>query len=136
MGAEQAERAQRGRKHVFAVNGSSDFLNVVRELLEEERYNVTTTNFVPATFDQIAAARPDLVVVDLAFGREAGWDLLERLEADALTRGVPVLVVSTDPRLLERAATQQARYGADRYLAKPLDLDALLDGVAALVGPA
>ena len=106
-----AERRQMGRKHVFVVNGSPAFLDVVRELLQDERYNVTTTNYVPHTFDQIASLAPDLLLVDLATGRRAGWELLERLHAEAATRRVPVLVTSTDPHLLVEAEATAARYG-------------------------
>jgi two-component system, OmpR family, alkaline phosphatase synthesis response regulator PhoP len=131
-----AERRQMKRKHVFAVNGSPAFLNVVRELLQDERYNVTTTNYVPHTFDQIAALEPDLLLVDLATGRRAGWDLLERLHAAAATRGVPVLITSTDPHLLVEAEALAARYGGDRFMVKPFDLDVLLAAVQTLIGSA
>ena len=50
-----AEQRQRERKHVFCVNGSADFPDVLRQLFQEERYNVTTTDFVPRTFNEIAA---------------------------------------------------------------------------------
>ena len=53
-----AETTQMARQHIFAVNGSPDFLDLLRELLQDERYNVTTTNFVPATFAQIDALQP------------------------------------------------------------------------------
>jgi CheY-like chemotaxis protein len=72
-------RSQEQRKHIFAINGSPDFLNIVRELFQEEAYNVTTTNFVPTSFDQIAMAQPDALIVDVVVGERAGWDLLEQL---------------------------------------------------------
>jgi hypothetical protein len=37
------------RKHIFCVNSSPTFLDLLRELFQDERYNVTTTNFVPHT---------------------------------------------------------------------------------------
>jgi DNA-binding response OmpR family regulator len=129
-----AEHRQSARKHVFAVNGSPAFLGVVRELLQDERYNVTTTNYVPHTFDQIAALAPDLLVVDLAAGHRSGWRLLERLHAAAATRRIPVLVTSTDPHLLAEAEALAARYGGDRFLVKPFGLDVLLEAVRTLIG--
>ena len=72
------DRSQERRKHVFAINGSPEFLNVVRELFQEEGYNVTTTNFVPNSFAQIEALHPDALIVDIVIGQEAGWELLER----------------------------------------------------------
>ena len=124
------------RKHVFAINGSIEFLNVIRELFQEEAYNVTTTNFVPSSFEQIAAAQPDVLMVDVAVGESAGWELLEQLHTEAATSGIPVLVLSTSPRLLEKAQEQAERYGTHRYLDKPFDVDALLTRIREMIGTA
>ena len=86
--------------------------------------------------DQIASLRPAPIVVALAIGVRAGWDLLERLHAEAATRGIPVVVTSTDPRFLQRAEAEAARYGSHRCLAKPFDVDAFLTLVDELIGPA
>ena len=122
-----SERTQRDRPHVFVVNGAPAFLNLMRDLLQDEAYNVTTTNFVPATFAQIAAAQPDALVIDLAVRRRAGWDLLEALHADAATAGLPVIAVSTEPEHLDRALALAGRYGTVGLLGKPFALDKLLD---------
>jgi CheY-like chemotaxis protein len=136
IGGEDAveDRSQEGRKHIFAINASPEFLNVVRELFQDEGYNVTTTNFAPNSFAQIEALQPDALIIDIAIGQEAGWELLDQLGADADTAGIPVLVVSTDPRLLAQAAAHAARYGTHRFLAKPLDLEAMLEAVREMIG--
>jgi CheY-like chemotaxis protein len=131
-----AEQRQMLRKHVFVINGAAEFLDIVRQLLEQEQYNVTTTNFMPQSFDQIVALEPDLIIIDLVFGRTAGWELLERLHTEAVTRDIPVVLTSTDPRILERARQQVERIGPHRSVAKPLDIDELLAAVDSLVGAA
>ena len=136
MADQTVEQRRMERKHIFAVNGSSAFLNILRELLEEELYNITTTNFVPRTYDQIETLQPDLIIIDLVVGVQAGWELLERLQAEAVTRAIPVLITSTDPRLLERARVDAARYGVHPSLAKPLDLDELMGAIHDLIGEA
>jgi CheY-like chemotaxis protein len=130
------DRSQEGRKHVFVINGSPEFLDVVRALFQEEDYNVTTTNFVPNSFAQIEALQPDALIVDVVVGQSAGWELLERLHAEAATTGIPVLVVSTSPRLLEVAREQAERYGSHRYLDKPFDVDDMLRAIRELIGDA
>ncbi len=130
------EAARMGRQHIFAINGAPDFLNLLRDLLQEERYNVTTTNFVPTTFDQIEAMRPDLLIVDLVAGEQAGWELLEQVQAEAELRGVPVIVFSTNPALLDRARALETPGGTRRFLGKPFDIAALLALVEELIGPA
>lgn len=131
-----AEQHAAGNKHVFVINGAVEVLEMIRALLQEERYNVTTINFVPRTWEQIAALQPDLLLVDLVVGERDGWDLLERLQQETLTRNIPVIVFSTNPALLERAEEQAARYGGQRYIAKPFDIDELVTAVNDLVGVA
>ena len=60
------------RKHIFAINGSADFLRVIRELLQEENSDVGT-NFVPNSSAQIAALKPDALLADIVIGQQAGW---------------------------------------------------------------
>jgi two-component system, OmpR family, alkaline phosphatase synthesis response regulator PhoP len=129
-----ATQHQAGRKHVFIVNGDPNFLEFVRELFQLYEYNVTTTNFVPRTFAQIEALEPNLVIVDLVIGQQMGWELLERLQFETITRDIPVIAVSTSCELLERARIEQERYGADRYVVKPLDIHDLMKTVQGLIG--
>src|SRR5215216_3212745 len=96
------------RKHVFAVNSSPDFLLIVRELLEEEGYAVTTSTFESNVFTQIVMRQPDALLIDVAVGETAGWDLLRRLHTEAATTEIPVLVTSTSSALLEQAREQEA----------------------------
>jgi CheY-like chemotaxis protein len=124
------------RKHVFVVNGTAAFLNLLRDLLQGEDFNVTTTSYVPRTFDSIAALAPDLLILDLVIGEIAGWDLLERLHREAATRGVPLILVSTEAHLLERAQADAERYGTHPVILKPLAPDDVLNAIHKMIGPA
>jgi len=132
----RATPEQMSRQHIFVVNGSAFFLDLVRALLQEEHYNVTTTNFLPGTFSMIEAAKPSLLLIDLVIGEDAGWDLLGSLRQGATTHGIPVILVSTTPSLLERAKAEHAVFGGERHLTKPFDLDDLLIMVEELVSKA
>jgi two-component system alkaline phosphatase synthesis response regulator PhoP len=132
----RATPEQMGRKHIYVVNGSPEFLDIVRQLLQDESYNVTTTNFVPLSFETIDAARPSLLLIDLVVGEQAGWDLLARLRKGVATRDIPVLLVSTRPELLEEALEQHEHFGGDQYLLKPFDLDDLLSMIEEMIGKA
>ena len=136
MSTSLAEQQQQKRKHVFVVNGDPSFLDFMRELLQSERYNVTTTNFVPRTFDQIVALQPDLIVIDLAVHIRAGWDLLAALQGEAMTHGIPIIVTSTNQSLLDQAQTNQERSGSHRYIVKPFDLNHLVAIIDSLIGGA
>lgn len=130
------ERNQQDRKHIFCVHGGPYFLALLADLFAYEHYNVTTTNYVPRTFDQIEALRPDLVIVDLMFGVHSGWELLEHLTRVASTHGIPVIVTSTDQRRLDEVTDDPGRYGLTNVLTKPFDIADILNMVASLVGSA
>lgn len=133
---ENHEARQGERQHIFAVNHDPEFLDVVRVLLQDEHYNVTTTNYVPRTWNQIAALQPNLLLIDLSPRSQAGWALLEQLHAEGVTNRIPTVVTSTDRGLLERVQSERDRYGGDSVIAKPLDISALMGAIRALIGPA
>jgi CheY-like chemotaxis protein len=129
------DRRRTPRKHVFAVNSSPDFLLIVRELFEDEGYAVTTSTFESNVFAQIVMRQPDALLIDVAVGEAAGWDLLRRLHTEAATTEIPVLVTSTSSALLEQAREQEAWYGTEGlFLTKPMDLDELLRTIRVMVG--
>lgn len=109
---------------------------MVRVLLQDEHYNVTTTNYVPRTWDQIAALQPSLLLIDLTPRTQACWDLLAQLHAEGVTSRIPVVVTSTLPSLLKRVQEEPDHYGGHKLITKPLDLDVLLGTIRDLIGPA
>jgi DNA-binding response OmpR family regulator len=131
------DRRRMPRKHIAVVNSSPDFLLLARDLFEEEGYHVMTSEFAPTVFTQIVMRQPDALLVDLAVGEPAGWDLLERLHVESATTDIPVLVTSTSHQLLEQVQDQEERYGPHRYsLVKPLDLDELAAAIRDLIARA
>lgn len=119
--------------HVSVIDDSIEVLTLLRELLQEEHYTVTTTTLAPGSWDHIAALQPDLLMLDLAVGNRLGWDLLERLQREPLTWDIPAIVFSTDPPLLHRAERRADRYAGRRFFLKPFDIDDLMTAVDELV---
>lgn len=130
------EWSQERRKHVFAIDSTPEFLDVVRVLLQNESYNVTTTNYVPRTYEQIAALQPDLLVVDLGRNEKTAHDLLEQLQVAVITRHIPIIVTSANPSMLSYVQQQRYRFGGSHFIAKPLDEKELLEAVRSHIGSA
>jgi CheY-like chemotaxis protein len=133
---QEQEREQALRKHILGINGHPPFLELLRAILQKNLYNVTTTNYVPNTFHLITALKPDLIIVDLVLYQEAGWQLMDRLHQDAMTKKTTLLLTSTDPRLLTRAEEESQRYGVHRILACPFEIPTLMEVVEELIGKA
>jgi two-component system phosphate regulon response regulator PhoB len=65
--------------------------------------------------------KPDLVVLDLMLSGRSGFDLLRRLRREEVTAATPVLVLSA----LSHVEDDALEAGADRFLSKPFDPEAL-----------
>jgi len=127
---------QMARCHVLVVNSDPAFLDVVRVLLQSNRYNVTSTNLVPQTFAMVQAAGADALIVDLATDEPAQWELLGQLIADEQTRTLPVVFTASQTEMLDAAETRAWPAGGRFHLLKPFDPTLLGDVIHALIGPA
>jgi PAS domain S-box-containing protein len=80
----------------------------------------------------IGERRPDIVLLDIHLPGMDGYQVLQRLRADPALRDIPVIALSADamPHDVQRGLAA----GFDRYIAKPVDLNELLDALQALVG--
>jgi CheY-like chemotaxis protein len=75
---------------------------------------------------------PDMILLDLHLPDLPGWEVLSRLQGDAATRDIPVVIISADAtsRQIKRLMTA----GAHAYLTKPLDMlefSRVIDGTSA-----
>lgn len=122
------------RKHIFVMNDTPAILDLFRELLEEEGYQVTIDRFEATAIDEkltdIKKAKPDLVVLDYIIGAEGlGWQLLQLMKMDRATRDIPVLICTGAVRQVEELQTHLDAMGVAVVL-KPFDIDQLLAQIA------
>jgi CheY-like chemotaxis protein len=132
----ETERAQAQRKQILCINSHPPFLALLQAILQGEQFNVTTTTYVPHIFDLIKALKPALVIVDLVEYQLAGWELLDQLHQQTETSGIPLLLTSTDPDLLDHARIEAAQYGKHRGLIYPFKIETLLRAIDDLIGTA
>src|SRR5206468_7807151 len=93
--------------------------------LTGEGHTVDMAPSAEKAFQQVAAARPDAVILDVRLPGMSGLAALGRLRA--LTEDAPVIVVTAFGNL--NTAVKAVEGGAFDYLAKPFDLDQALDAV-------
>ena len=73
------------------VGGGTDALAVVEPVLDGRAYDVEFVDADDEPYATIAALKPDIIVVSLELGDEAGFQLLTMLRLDPETAGIPVL---------------------------------------------
>lgn len=110
--------------HVLHVDNAPDIRALLREVLEDEGYRVTSA----ASVQQVATVRalaPDLIVHDLLFSGHTptGWPFLHALRQDPQVGQVPVILCTADRRIRTDPAwiRQVATLGL-QVVTKPFDL--------------
>ncbi len=104
------------RPRVLVVDDNADIREYVARLLRED-YAVQTAVDGVDGLAQAQALPPDLVLTDVMMPRMDGFELLAALQADPVTMGVPVVMLSA--RAGEEGTLQGLDAGADDYLIKP-----------------
>jgi CheY-like chemotaxis protein len=129
-----AERSLNGRgqemKRVLVVDDEEPIRSTVADVLEDEGYVVLTAQNGLEALELVRASRPDGILLDLMMPVLDGWGFLEACRQDDLCASIPVLVMSAYRKLAEAA---QSELRVDRFLAKPFELDKLIEAVEELV---
>jgi DNA-binding response OmpR family regulator len=68
---------------------------------------------------------PNLAIIDLNLPKKPGREVLRFLRQRERSRNVPVVILSSSDAEIDRA--DAARFGANRYIRKPMRLDEFLD---------
>lgn len=113
--------------HVLVVDDSPTGRHAASHLLEKRGYQVTTAVDGADALEKIASVRPMLVVLDIVLPKMNGYEVLRQLRASETTRGIKVILVSS--RSQESDRFWGLKQGADDYIAKPYQDEALLAAV-------
>jgi CheY-like chemotaxis protein len=108
-------------KHVLVVDDDRVTRHLLRTVLEEGGYRVTTAADGTTALEEARKA-PDLILLDVWLPGMSGLDVLERLQSEGLRPRVVVMTSDDTPETMLQALRGQAL----RYVAKPIDRADLL----------
>jgi CheY-like chemotaxis protein len=120
------------RARIAVINDDTVFLELMRELLEEEgNYEVLACREWDSAYQFVKQEQPDLVIQDIRIGgEEHGWTILNLLTLDPETVRIPMIVCSAAIQSLHEHQKLLSKYGI-HALPKPFDLQTLLDVIEA-----
>src|SRR3954466_1977132 len=80
------------RSHILVCDDDDTMRQIFREILTDEGYRVTCQATICGEIDEGMQIAPDLIVLDLMFGRRlTGIDFLQLRKASPCTKRIPVL---------------------------------------------
>jgi DNA-binding response OmpR family regulator len=102
------------------------------EELEDEGVQLLTASNGEEALQTIVSARPDLVFLDVMMPKLSGFDVCERAKQTLGLRETYIVLLTAKGQEFDRQRGQQV--GADQYMTKPFDPDALLQKARDVLG--
>jgi CheY-like chemotaxis protein len=122
--------------HIVVVNDNPEFLDLMADILHDERYPVTVINGDREdAVDLICAAVPAALIIDLRLGNDDlhGWDILQAVRQDPDLSELPTLICTADTRALSRIDETLIGMRRVASITKPFDIERLLTELEALL---
>ncbi|MBM4456710.1 MAG: response regulator [Chloroflexi bacterium] len=116
---------------ILMIDDDDDTLVLHERYLRAGGYLVQVARSSAEVHHALAAAQPDLVILDVLMPQEDGWEILQSLKILPTTAAIPVLICS----VLDQPGLA-LELGAADVLCKPITQAALLQRVQALLAPA
>jgi chemosensory pili system protein ChpA (sensor histidine kinase/response regulator) len=116
---------------VMVVDDSLTVRKITGRLLAREGYHVITAKDGVDALEQLGETIPDVMLVDIEMPRMDGFDLTRNVRADARTRGIPIIMITS--RIADKHRNYAMEIGVNHYLGKPYDEDELLKLIAGFV---
>ncbi len=107
------------------VDDEPEMIDLIRRFLEVAGYRrFVHTTLAPEATDLMLRWRPDVVLLDVKMPGMSGFEILQRMRADAQLQHTPaiVLTAATDPQTMLKAL----ELGATDFLRKPVDRSELV----------
>src|SRR5262245_59743597 len=121
---------------VLVIDPDQWVLELIRELLEEEGYRVSTHACPPPDRDTIARLQPSLIIIDhFGPGLTAGWSFVQLLKRHHDTSAIPVVLCTGAHRQVEALESRLEAMDV-AVVPKPFDIEQFLAMVkSALTSP-
>lgn len=114
---------------ILVINDTQEILDIFRDLLEEEGYEVVLSSYLIMDMREVAQIKPDLIVLDYIFGAEkTGWQMLQKLKMTRATAAIPLIVCTAATREVRDIEGYIQAHGV-RLVPKPFDIEDLLEAV-------
>jgi CheY-like chemotaxis protein len=123
-------------KTVLLVDDDADFVEMNRVLLEENGYDVRVAYNGRQCLEEVAARRPDLVILDMVMEKASdGFDVSRALRNSEYTKTIPlVMITSVNDTIPFRIEPDSTWLPVDTLIEKPVDPALLLSIVNRILG--
>jgi CheY-like chemotaxis protein len=111
---------------VLVIEDDEYSRDALAHLLAAEGYETQSASDGESGLANARQMKPDVIVLDLNLPGIDGKQVIQMIRRDGPLKAVPILIVTGDE---DRAAQAAVELGADGYLTKPVEFDALIRAI-------
>jgi len=115
---------------ILIVEDNEVNLDIFEEIFEDG-FNIKMVTDGQQALDVIGEYMPKVVLLDVMMPNMDGYEVCKRIRSDENLKNIKVIMVSA--RAMESERRKGIEAGADEYITKPFDEDALLDTVRSYI---
>ena len=119
------------KKRILVVDDEKDLLEAVKFRLEASGYEVIPAYDGQEGLDKARREKPDLIVLNLMLPKMDGYKICRILKFDEKYKGIPIIMFTARAQEVDRKMAKEV--GADAYIIKPFESQALLEKVKELL---
>jgi putative two-component system response regulator len=116
------------KKKILFVDDTDAFLIILNKILMDD-YETMSAIDGEDGLETARATMPDLILLDLIMPGMSGYEVLEALKADDVTKHIPVILMSAGKPSNHKGAT----LGAAGYLQKPFQAHTLKNAIESVL---
>jgi DNA-binding response OmpR family regulator len=102
---------------ILIVDDEPNIVLALEILMKREGYEIRTVGDGERAVEAAEAFRPDLILLDVMMPRMDGFEVCQRIRADASLKGISIVMLTAKGREVERE--KGLALGADLYITKP-----------------
>ncbi|HEX3303521.1 MAG TPA: response regulator [Thermomicrobiales bacterium] len=112
---------------VAIVEDQAAIAELLHDVLEDAGYAPVIISSPMTAVAEIAASGAQIVLLDIMMPRKNGWEVLDELRAEPVTRDLPVVLTSA---VYDRIGRRPLPFGGPiRFASKPFDVTELVDTI-------
>lgn len=129
--AETVNEMSAAKKRVLIVEDQAAIIRMLRMRLEANNYEVITASDGQEGIEKAREENPDLIILDIMLPKINGYKVCQLLKADPKYNPIPVIISSgRTPQEIKKVGQE---VGADAYVSKPFEAEALLSKMKELL---
>ncbi|RKY41566.1 MAG: two-component system response regulator [Candidatus Makaraimicrobium thalassicum] len=112
-------------KQILIIEDSPTVRSMVKEMVEEERYEVVPADSGEEGLKKAIEEEPDLILLDISLPGIDGFDVLHRLRREPGTKSIPVIMLTSKGESGHIFRAMELK--ANDYIIKPFQAEELLN---------